>query len=147
MKTLEVVIKMAFLVFKNVNFPQISANWQQKFKFSEKFLKFYPIKRENVFKFWTISVLFLDQWKKPYISSSVISLARQKIERPIFLFTSCRILGWKSEFCSSSGISKVSEKNWKTNHNLSLWIPQKSTLFSAVSEEISAVQFWFSTVS
>ena len=44
MRTLEVVFKMAFLVLQNVNFPQISAKRQQKFKVYETILKFNPTK-------------------------------------------------------------------------------------------------------
>ena len=50
MKTLEVFIRMAFLLLKIVIFPQISAKWQQKFKFLEIILEFQPTKRVQVFQ-------------------------------------------------------------------------------------------------
>ena len=79
MKTIEVFIKMAFLLLKNLNFPQNSAKWQQKFKFSEIFLKFHPTKRESeknhiTFIPWAVT-------KDPKISRFVVTLAHQKIKQ------------------------------------------------------------------
>ena len=66
MKTLEVAITMAFLVLKNVNFPQISAERRQKVKFSEMVLNYHPTKWEKAFqnlRFYTAN--YLSSNKKP----------------------------------------------------------------------------------
>ena len=49
-KTLEVVIKMAFMLFKKCIFPKHSAKWEQYFNFFKLILKFHPTKLEKVFK-------------------------------------------------------------------------------------------------
>ena len=43
-------------------------------------------------------------------------------------------------------LRKILSQNWKIYQKLSFWVGQKSALFSTVSEEISAVQLWNSTV-
>ena len=50
MKTLEVVIKMAFLVFKKCKFSRIFCKMPAKTEFSEITLKIYLTKRENAFE-------------------------------------------------------------------------------------------------
>ena len=50
MKTLEVVIKMTFLVFKKCEFPRIFCKMPAKTQFSEITLKSYLTKRKNGFE-------------------------------------------------------------------------------------------------
>ena len=50
MKTLEVVSKMAFLVFKKCKFPQIFRKIPAKTLFSEIILKIYLTKQKNAFE-------------------------------------------------------------------------------------------------
>ena len=50
LKMLEVVIKMAFLVFENVYFSQNSIKSDQTLEFFELLVKIHPTKRENTFK-------------------------------------------------------------------------------------------------
>ena len=66
----------------------------------------------------------------------------------LLLLSSFRKLGWKPELCASK--LRYLDKFWKKckiNQKFSFWIIQKSALFSALSEEISAVQLWISAVS
>ena len=50
MKTLEVVSKMAFLVFKKGKFPRIVCKIPAKSQLSEIILKIYLTKRRNAFE-------------------------------------------------------------------------------------------------
>ena len=50
MKTLEVVSKMAFLVFKKCKFPLIFCKMPAKAQFFEIILKIYLTKRKNAFE-------------------------------------------------------------------------------------------------
>ena len=82
------------------------------------------------------------------IQEFVISFAVRKWRSKFLLLTSFLKLGWKPELCASKLrlLGKFWTK-WEVNQQLSFWIIQKSELFSAVSEEISAetglFQRWF----
>ena len=86
MKTLEVVSKMAFLVFKKRKFPRIFCKIPANAQFCEIILKIYLTKRKNAFeKLNYISFLTWAITENPKFRVFVIFLASKKIEHLNFV--------------------------------------------------------------
>ena len=149
MKTLEVVSKMAFLVFKKCKFPRIFCKIPAKTQFSEIILKIYLTNRKNAFEkvnhinfvTWAVTqnpnfqVLF-NLWPVRRLNTLILA---------VNFFSQIGLRFWI--MCLKTEVLPKISKKWKMNQKSLFWIRQKSALFIAVSEEIRTVQPWISAVS
>ena len=125
MKTHEVVIKMAFLVFKK---------WKCFVKWKTHEIFIFQCKGKMFSKNWIISVLLLEEWQSKFLSFCYI-LGPLDEQTPKFLLCTCFVkLGWKSKLCSSKlkYFWKLRKKTEKSNRNLSFWIRQKCEICAIV---------------
>ena len=153
MKTLEVVSKMAFLVFKKCKFPRIFCKMPTKTQFSEIILKIYLTKRKNVFeKLNHINFVTWAVTENPYFRGLGISLTRKKIEHLNFR-SSLNFANWAEVLKyvpQNWGTSKNFEKNgqWNKNfHSQSVKNQRCSSLFqrksALFSPESALFQRWY----
>ena len=110
LKTLEVVSKMAFLVFEKCKFPRIFCRIPARTQFSEIILKIYLTKRKNAFeKLNHINFVTWAVTENPNFRVLVISLAFKKIE----------LLNYGSEllFANCAEVVNYVPQNWGTSKN------------------------------
>ena len=143
MKSLEVVIKLLFLVFKKYELPQYLVKWQQKLKFFEIILKVHPAKRENTFE--KLNHISFITWAD--FPVFVTSLSHQKIKHLIFccsllVANLAEILNYARQNCCTSKIFEKKEKLTKNCH--SEYVKNQHCIWgnqccSALSQRCSAV--------
>ena len=159
MKALEVVIKMAFIVFKKCKFPRIFCKTPEKIQFSEITLTIYMTKRENAFeKLNHISFVSWAVTENPNFRDFVISLDRKKTITwilVVYFFFQIGLKIWIN--CLKTEVLPKVSKKWKwiknyhsestKNQLCSSLFQRKYALFipeSALFQRKSAlIQRWF----
>ena len=151
MKTLEVVVKMAFLVFEKRKIsPQCSVKWQQKLNF-EINSKVRPTKQDIVFeKLNQISSLTWTATENTHFRGFVTSLPRKKVEL-INFYSSFLFANWAEnmKYYKIEAVLSFEKRNekWTSNcHSKSVkilavqgWFYLKISYFSALQSWIRAV--------